>query len=396
LSSDWEEVKATLDKANFIMNDLFPIAAASYLSREWEGEPLWIMGIAPAGSGKTATVDQFSELEEMNNAVIVSSITPAALISGYGGEGMDPSLMARLHNKLLVAKDFGTILSMGSNQVNEIFGLLREAFDGSVRKTFGHLERVYDPIHFNFIALTTEACHKVAPFNQQLGERFLKFEVTPPTIPSPPPKINPAIKSHIAEWLMAKEKETIPKLSDDDYGWIGTVAKTTAVLRTSVIHEGYSKEVKEIPGFEGSARLEKQLNKLYTALMTITDGDKCLVRRLCKHAAKSSVAPRKRKMIKYILRCNQDGEEGPPEEVDLPKYPRITDVAEYTRHGYQLTRRMLRDLYVLKLLERKDFGFPKTFLWEISDTVKGNDGAPMFGGKFKKALELYFREAGNV
>lgn len=384
MPSDWYEMQDALEEGNFVINDLFPITAACYISRKWEGEPLWILAVAPGGSGKTVTVDQFAELEKVENAVIVSSITPAALISGYGGkEGADPSLMNRLHNKILIAKDFGTIMSMGSNQVNEIFGILREAFDGKVKKTFGHMERVYDPIHFNFLALTTEACERVSVFRQQLGERFMRFNVEPPNLPSPPPKINESLKAYIADWLLHKEEKWAgrkPELETDTYKWIGEVAQTTAKLRTNVIHDGYSKEVLEIPGFEGSARLEKQLTKLYQSLYVVMDNDKSEIRRLCKHAAQSSVKPRKLKVLKYILRCNDNGVTEDPSSDKLHKYPTITDVAEETRHGYQVVRRLLRDLYVLELMDKKVIKSPpKTYGWSLPSD-------------FKRDLKCYFEK----
>jgi hypothetical protein len=310
---------------------------------------LYLAGDGMVATHNTCTSNQFSELPDIE---IVSAVTPASLISGWGGDKMDPSLFARIDRKLLVAKDFGTILSMSSNQIGEVFSYLREAFDGQVSKTFGMLTRDYPDLHFNFLAITTEACERVSAFRQQLGERFMRFDVDPVHLPSPPPKVDKALRGYVQEWMYGLETDEEPQLTDDQHQWISKVAKATTKLRTEVIHDNYSKEVLEIPRFEGSARLEKQMRKMFQGLLVVM-GNEWEVKRLCKHAGKSSIKPRKLKVMKYLL-------SHPMEECTAK------NIADTTRHGYNVINRLLRDLYVMGLAEREMRPQPKMYYWKVA------------------------------
>ena len=344
---EWTDIKKVLKAGGFIFNDLFPIIAASYVTRKWEGDPLWILVVAPPGSGKTCAINLYVEAPDVK---IVGAVTPASLISGWGGDMIDRSLLLELQSgQLLQAKDFGTILSMGSQQVAIVFGFLREAYDGYVSKHFGNCFREYKP-KFNFIAATTEACEVVATFRAQLGERFLRFNYAGVRLPSPLPSVNPNLAGVVSGWMIEAEKEPRPSFSKADTSWLHAVAKVTAKLRTDVIHDSRSREVLEIPGFEGYARLEKQLTKLYGGL-AIAIGDGTDARRLVKHTGLSSIKPRKVLVLQQIRR--------------KPGVLSVNEIAENIRHGPTVVRRLLNDLYVLGLVERTQQGFPKTYTWNV-------------------------------
>ena len=91
-----------------------------------------------------------------------------------GGE--DPSLFASLQGKsaAVVIKDITPILSGPQVEREEVFGILRDAYDGSVQKPFGNgVRRVYKDLKFNIVAGVTPA---IDAFDSvALGERFLKF-----------------------------------------------------------------------------------------------------------------------------------------------------------------------------------------------------------------------------
>ncbi len=323
--------------------------AAAYVTRLWEGEPLWIMAVSPPGSGKTCTVELFGELTDVE---LVSSVTPAGLISGWGGEQLDPSLFSRLSGKLLIAKDFGTLLSSSWETVNTCFGLLREAYDGHVKKTFGNnITREYQDLHFNFVAATTEAGESSQTLRTQLGERFLRFNNVPIPLPSPPPVIHPGLRGCVANWMQEVEELEHPTISATEHVFLSDLASVVAKLRTEVLHDGQSKEIKEIPGFEGAARLEKQLAKMYQGLLLVTDGDTKNSKDLCIHAASSAIRP-SRMQIVALVRAN-------------PLKLSAIDMAEELRLGYATVRMLLNDMYALRLVEREQVGFPKTFHWRL-------------------------------
>ena len=365
INDKWLETQEVLNAGGYHVTDLFAVTAACWISRRWPEEPLWIMAVASPGSGKTCTINQFKELSEIE---IVSAVTPAGLISGWGGEKIDNSLFARIDNHLLIAKDFGTILSMSSQEMGKVFAYLREAFDGDVKKTFGMMVREYHDLHFNFLAVTTEACEHVQAFRQQLGERFMRFDVPVIDLPSPPPTVDKSLRGYVKEWLEDLETEEPPELSQEQYNWVGEIASACCKLRTEVIHDNYSKEVLEIPRFEGTARIEKQLKKMFQGLLMVT-GDEEETKRLCKHATRSSIKPRKLKLLRYLL--DHDMEECTHKEI-----------AEDLRHGYNVVRRLLNDLWTMELVKRDRKDFPKTYMWAIEDEYED---------EFRKFLEGWDR-----
>src|SRR3990167_6593762 len=109
----------------------------------------------------------------------VTGLTPHSLISGAPMRGgKDPSLLPELDGKVLAIKDFTTILTMHYSVRDEIFGTLRDVYDGTTEKIFGNgVKRSYK-VHFGIIAGVTPAIETFNIVHSSLGERFLKFRIT--------------------------------------------------------------------------------------------------------------------------------------------------------------------------------------------------------------------------
>ena len=96
------------------------------------GDPLWLFVIAPAGGSKTEQLRAYSG----DRIFTISTLTPQTLISGL--KGFDKiDLLPNLDGKVLVIKDFTSILSKKPEDQTAIFADLREAYDGYLEKSFG-------------------------------------------------------------------------------------------------------------------------------------------------------------------------------------------------------------------------------------------------------------------
>ncbi len=138
------------------------------------GSPLWMFIVAPPSGSKSETLMPASD---WHRCYPISNVTSRGLISGYqlqGGE--DPSLFASLQGRpsAIIVKDMTPVLNGPENEREEIFGILRDAYDGAVQKVFGNgVRRVYEDLRFAFIAGVTPA---IDGFDSvAMGERFLKF-----------------------------------------------------------------------------------------------------------------------------------------------------------------------------------------------------------------------------
>ena len=151
------------------------VALSTMISNDIPGDPIWMFIVSSPGGSKTELLQACNKCD---NVYVTSSLTSKSLISGSSfTNGKDPSLLPRLHGKTLIIKDFTTILSKREQEKEEIFGIFRDAYDGSSGKVFGNgQERVY-VCHFSVLAAVTPKVHELAVEHQSFGERFLKFSL---------------------------------------------------------------------------------------------------------------------------------------------------------------------------------------------------------------------------
>ena len=154
--------------------DLLDIACGVIHATHLPGSPLWLYIVAPPAGAKSETLMPASAF---HGCKAISNLTSKTLVSGFKmPDGGDPSLLAELDGKAatLVVKDLTPILQSQPDERQEIFGTLRDAYDGSHAKPFGNgVLRKYTKLRFNMLAGVTptiDAYDSVA-----FGERILKF-----------------------------------------------------------------------------------------------------------------------------------------------------------------------------------------------------------------------------
>lgn len=139
-----------------------------------DGEMLWAFLVGPPSCGKTTFIESFGGSNQYFE--FMSKITAKALVSGYKDEtGEDSSFITRMDGKGNWIKDFTVTIAADRQERNEVFGLLRDISDGTVKIPYGNNQiKEYHGIKFNMIAGVTDAIHGVN--TALLGERFLKID----------------------------------------------------------------------------------------------------------------------------------------------------------------------------------------------------------------------------
>ncbi len=175
--TSWEDyIKVFRDNLYLTPSNEHALACvlATSISPHFPGEPIWLFLVGPASSGKTTLIESFGDSNMYVDAQ--SEISARSLVSGFKtSDGKDISYLPTLNNRTLMIKDFTTILTKSAQEQDELFGILRDAFDGSFKKQYGNNQkRVYKDLKFGLVAGVTKAIH--AQNRSSLGERFLKIE----------------------------------------------------------------------------------------------------------------------------------------------------------------------------------------------------------------------------
>lgn len=260
--------------------DLLDVCIAVMLSNHLPDDPLWLMVVAPPSSSKSETMVPLSHHPEAKS---ISKLTPQALISGMLKDGgNDPSLFAELEGKeaTLIIKDLTPILEGPEMVRDEVFGLLRDAYDGSCVKQFGNgAKREYNDLKFSMLAGVTPMIDAYG--NAGMGERFLRFRAdhelnrendVERAIRAITNSANKAdMKQELTDAVLGSlargiEWDNVPKPDMQFAVAIAKISNLTASMRAVSPSDVYSGSQDVAPNKEAPMRLACQLTKLARGL----------------------------------------------------------------------------------------------------------------------------------
>jgi hypothetical protein len=249
----------------------------SIIANRLPGDPLWLFIVDRSGGAKSVFL---RAIEDSPSIVTTTSLTPHALISGHTGMGGgDPSLIPRLDGKMLTIKDFTTILNMNLTKRDEIFGILRDAYDGKIEWVFGNGKVCSYTSKFGILAGVTPAIELFTEGHTALGERFLRFRPTrSESLKLERDLMHRALMNTTLEDQMQAELSQVSQdLLNHDFGELPGcgpelqqkiiyLAQYVSLLRGTINRDKYSKEITHNPFTELGTRLTKQLYKLLLSI----------------------------------------------------------------------------------------------------------------------------------
>lgn len=134
-------------------------------------EPLWGYFVGAASTGKTTFLESFGGENELFDCV--SKLTPKALLSGMASA--DRSFFVTANNKMLTIKDFSAILNAASQEQKDLFDILREGYDGTIKQRWGNNRELnFHNLKFNTLAGVTPAIYRHN--DADMGERFFRID----------------------------------------------------------------------------------------------------------------------------------------------------------------------------------------------------------------------------
>lgn len=355
------------------------VCIAVILANYFDGDPNWLMVTAPPGGMKTEIISTFSKFEDVYTT---SSLTSSALISGAPAkDGIEPSMLAHLDGKVLVIKDFTAILSKRDVEKDEIFGIFRDAYDGSSGKTFGTGERKHFNSRFGMLCGVTDRIYELGSQHAGLGERFLKFfvgsnldhEDEELKIEKAMDNVNHERKMrdelssliysylHVKKRKMQSKDYVLPVLTDEYKDKFIALAQWGARMRGTVNREKYKTDIITArPSAEVGTRLGKTLKRLSLAISEAYEQKEVneYAYQLIKKVALDTISQRNEDILRVLYKSC------PTTEHSLKTH----DVCVRTRYPLTTTMRVLNDMSMLKIVAK--VGPANKHEWTVSEYMR--------------------------
>ncbi len=342
------------------------------IANRLDGDPLWLFIVAPSGGTKTVFMMSIAEGPKI---VSTTTMTPHSLVSGanFAG-GNDPSLIPKLDGKVLTIKDFTTILNMNQTHREEIFGILRDAYDGKTEKMFGN--GVFRSYHskFGIIAGVTRVIELYTDGQTALGERFLRYHV----------KVSESHKERMKYLRRAMQNSSSGSGSemDKELQELGTavlsynykdkpeipeyisekllvLAQWTSVMRGTVARDTYTREIVAKPFIELGTRLIKQFTKLlfgigmFRNLKVVGDGEYKIV----KDIAIGSISSDINEITRFMYKSDTEA-----------YWAEHKDITKSTKIPGEVCRRKIENLVLLGVLDKDKQGYQ--FIYKLNNEIK--------------------------
>ena len=149
------------------------ILLAVVAAHKIKGNMLWLRIIGAGGTGKTEILRTL--MDNADYCVPCETFTQAAIRGGSKKDGVDaPRLLKRLDTKLVITKEFNTILTKNKEDKEGIFGLLRSVHDGTLVSDFGSdAGFIKQEAWFDWILGVTQYVDRQRLLDALLGTRFI-------------------------------------------------------------------------------------------------------------------------------------------------------------------------------------------------------------------------------
>jgi hypothetical protein len=248
-----------------------------------DGDPLWLLLVGSSGSGKTETIDPLDSLPYVHKA---ATLTEPALLSGSSKRDSEKGATGGLLRQvgdfgIILAKDFGSVLSMHREGRGQTLAALREIADGSwvrpIGTAGGRVLRWSGKC--GLVGAVTPVIDRHYAVIGALGERFILYRLA---VDNPHAQarrrlanrgkerqMRDELAAAAAGVLTAAANADAPKLGDDDIDRLVDLAVFVVWARTPVERDGYNQEVVAMPSREAPARLAGALGQLLAGLDAI-------------------------------------------------------------------------------------------------------------------------------
>lgn len=348
------------------LNRLDCVLAVAVSQKINEGIRLWLIIVGASGDMKSVQINALLDW----NTYLLHNLTSKTLVNGYKDKEKYPDLAPKLDGKILLIPDMAQILKLPPNEKAELWGQLRDLYDGFAGKHSGMgSTQSYKNLKVTLIAASTPAIDAQILVHQDLGTRELIYRTSGNTDKNALMDIcfrNEEIEEEVIQELrkitvkflegieIIREKE----ISTNTLETIKMIASYISLMRSTAEFDNYTNELRNFVYPEEPTRIAKQLKRLFVCLKSLDKNysdERAL--QIIWHVAQSSAFPIRIKIFDLLKE----------QQTELSS----SQVAEKLSIGKGTAKRDLSVLEALKFVKcRKEqmSNFPDRFYeyWKIN------------------------------
>lgn len=280
--------------------------AATKLSHQLPGDPLWLMIIGPSSGGKSELLKAFKQEGERS----IDDLTDSTFVTGYKNKAVDhiPQFAELLADKIWYIMDMSLLMSKNSEERSSILSDMRMIYDGLIKKGYGNKQQIECECKNNtLICGSTPVVDNLILEDQLLGTRFVQYRIkqnnrsavmdiidrNQDRLQIMREQLNQAVKEF--ETLLSVDQYVLNDLENKN---LQIMSNTTTLLRTAVsldrLGEPMNLSYPEEPG-----RFYKQMKKMYQSyrIIGLTEEESLfLIRKICM----DNINPLRIRLIKEL------------------------------------------------------------------------------------------------
>lgn len=367
LSTPIEQTAAVFDKWLYLpdrsaLYAMLGTVAANLLP----GDPVWLMLVGPPGGGKSELLQSLSGLEFVRSA---ATLTEAALLSGSSAKDRAKDASGGLLREIgafgvLLAKDFGSVLSMNTETRGQLLAALREVYDGSWHRLVGTDggKTLSWTGKLGFVGGCTQSIDRHHAVIGAMGERFVYLRLPQPDAAEQARRalshggreteMRAELSAAVGRLFTGGQTPARPRGSSPaDVERLIALATFTVRARSAVERDGRTRDIELIPDAESPTRLVLVLQRLLGGFDAI-GLDRDTAWPILTRVSFDSI-PALRLNLMTVL--------------DGVGTASTTEAATHAGYPTQTVRRGLEDLAAHGVVYRRPQGAGKADHWSLSD-----------------------------